>query len=107
MKSVSSSELDSFRNAHLNLQQVIATDALVVHLVVCVIGISAVFVLDESKAASCQHCFIVCDASDVLQSARCGSWCRDIAADKTSVSSRMSVFVRVVPVARGVCGKFG
>jgi hypothetical protein len=36
---------------YLDLQQVIATDALVVHLVVRVVGITARLVLDEGKAA--------------------------------------------------------
>jgi hypothetical protein len=36
--------------AHLDLQQVIATNALVVHLMVCVIGIPTALVLNESEA---------------------------------------------------------
>lgn len=76
--------------SYLNLQQVIATDALVVHLIVCIVSISAVLVLDESKTIECQHCNIVCDAGIVLQSAGSGSWCRNVAANKSTVSSSLS-----------------
>lgn len=36
---------------HLNLQQVVAADALVVHLMVSIIGITAALVLDEGEPA--------------------------------------------------------
>lgn len=53
----------------LNLQQVIAPDALVVHLVVSIISVPAIFVLNEGK-----------------ESARCGPWCWYVAADKSAIS---------------------
>lgn len=37
--------------AHLNLEQIVSTDALVMHLVVSIVCITAALVLDESKAS--------------------------------------------------------
>lgn len=39
------------RQTYLDLQQVVAADALVVHLMIGIIGVATAFVLDESKAA--------------------------------------------------------
>lgn len=38
------------KSAHLNLQKVIATNALVVHFMVSVIGVATALILDKSKA---------------------------------------------------------
>jgi hypothetical protein len=39
------------RRSYLNLQEIIATDALVVHLMVSIVGIATALVLDKCEAA--------------------------------------------------------
>lgn len=46
--------LQFLRRSYLNLQHVVPTDTLVMHLVVGVIGIAAALVLDESETKQCQ-----------------------------------------------------
>lgn len=72
-------------HTYLNLQQVIAADALVVHLVVGVIGIATALVLDESEAAGLLAPYGWVQARRYSQTRGSRARGRNIAADKATV----------------------
>lgn len=77
-------------SSYLNLQEVIATDALIVHLVVGIVGITTALVLDKGEAAlKVSNMYELADGRKLmyLQSAGRSARGRNVAADETSVPS--------------------
>ena len=76
--------------AYLNLQQVIATNALIVHLMVRIVSITSVLILDkckaESKVSDAQHVMQSRDPN--LQSAAGRTRCRNITPDQATIARR-------------------
>jgi hypothetical protein len=71
--------------AYLDLQQVIAANALVVHLVVGIISIAAALVFDESKPAGLLEPGACAQGRKHSQARRGGARGRDVAADEAAV----------------------
>jgi hypothetical protein len=62
------------QETYLYLEQIIAADPLIVHLVICIVRITAALVLDESK-----------------KSARRSTRCWDIAPNEASISVKVLI----------------
>lgn len=78
---------------YLDLQQVIAADALVVHLVIRVIGIAARLVFHEGEAAGRLEPGSRRRARTNSQSTRGGARSGNVAADKAAIAWGMSDMV--------------
>jgi hypothetical protein len=74
--------------AYLDLQQVIAADTLVVHLMVGIICVATALVLDKRKAVEIST-YSPRRLRQHLQSARSRAWSRDVAADEASIPFRV------------------
>jgi hypothetical protein len=75
-------------SSHLDLQEVIATNALVVHLMVRVVCVATALVLDKGEAV--RLAAAACGGlGGYLQPARGGARGGDIAADEAAIAGRL------------------
>ena len=89
MDDVSWKLLEIFNITYLNLQHVVTTDTLIVHLMVGIICITAMFVLNESKPTSSVNDIRVATNGIGINSQTTGSSSRswNVTTDKTTISA--------------------
>jgi hypothetical protein len=80
--------------AYLDLQNIVASDALVMHIMISFIGIATILIFDKCEAESDEPaCWFVVGGRRCLQSAAGRSGGRNVTADKTAIANTQSLSV--------------